>query len=176
MTPTLVWTKSGNNTRSVFPQTNRQDGFTLLELILVVSILALAATVIVPNLGALESRNFNAQIRQVNNLLNYARRLAVVNGQPSTATISVDPEAVAQPDSQIDFANQAGEWRSEGASIRFRDSTDQEIDIEGSLDIIFYPEGGSTGGTLLISNQNQRVSIDINPITGRISTDYADQL
>jgi general secretion pathway protein H len=155
----------------------KQRGFTLLEILLVLAILGLAATLIIPNIGSLESRSFNAQIRTVNSLLNYARRQAVVNGQPTAATVRVnrpgDAESTDAP-TQAELANQAGEWESPGATVRFRDSTDQIIDIEDELDIIFYPEGGSTGGTLLIGNDNQLVSVAIDPFTGRIETRYLD--
>ena len=42
---------------------HRQRGFTLLELILVMGIVALAAALIAPNLTGLDGRNFDAQLK-----------------------------------------------------------------------------------------------------------------
>ena len=60
-----------------------QRGFTLLELILVMGIVALAAALVTPNLTGLDSRNFDAQLRDLGSQLNYARRNAIVSGQVS---------------------------------------------------------------------------------------------
>jgi len=147
---------------------HRASGFTLLEIMLVLAILAMASILVVPNLGSLETRTFNAQVRQALSLLNYARRTAVVQGQPSSAIFyngSIDREAIPAA-----RAN-SGNWQAGAStSIRFRDSTDQEIEIEDLLEINFYPEGGSTGGTLLLQQDEQIVAIDIDPFTGRVTT------
>ena len=65
---------------------NLAAGFTLLELLLVLTIIGMAAILVMPNVGNLDARSFGAQTRQASSLLNYARRLAVVRGQPSTAS------------------------------------------------------------------------------------------
>ena len=65
------------------------SGFTLLEILLVMAIIAMASLILVPNMTGIESRTFGAQVREAQSLLNYARRLAVVSGQPSTASLFV---------------------------------------------------------------------------------------
>lgn len=155
-------------------------GFTLLELLLVLTILGMASVLVVPNLGGLESRTFNAQVRQATSLLNYARRIAVVSGQSSTVSfhaLGEDDEAESAADESNDLAanaNIVGEWNSTGLTLRFRDSTDREIDVEEKIEISFYPEGGSTGGTLLLRQGRQQVEIIIDPFSGRISTETLD--
>ena len=145
------------------------SGFTLIEIMLVLTILGMISILIVPNLGSLETRTFNAQVRQAMSLLNYARRSAVVQGQPSSALFyngNLDKDEIPQA------RTNSGNWQA-GAStqVRFRDSTDQEIDIEDFVEIKFYPEGGSTGGTLLLEQDEQVVAIEIDPFTGRITTE-----
>ena len=150
-------------------------GFTLLELLLVLSIIAMASILVVPNLGSLESRTFGAQVREAKSLLNYARRIAVVSGQPSTASFYVGRQDIDR-DSEISPARSSvGRWQSSGAAVRYRDSTDGEIEVEEKIEITFYPEGGSTGGTLLLSWEDQIVNIVVDPFTGRISTEYEEQ-
>lgn len=151
-------------------------GFTLLEIMLVMTIIGIASILIVPNVGNLESRTFAAQVRQVNSLLNYARRSAVVRGMPSTVSFLADASEDDQPDNPLGnpLANNIGQWQSAGIGLRFRDSTERELEIEEKIEITFYPEGGSTGGTLLLTQQEQLVAIVINPFTGRISTKYEE--
>ncbi len=165
-TPTSASTESSGKPGS------GSEGFTLLELLLVLSIIGLASALIIPNMGNLESRTFSAQVRQASALLNYARRIAVVQGQPSVASFYafVEEEDYSEPVP----ASSAGVWESNGAAIRYRDSADREVEIEEKIDITFYPEGGSTGGTLLMSLDEQRVRIVVDPFTGRVSTEWAD--
>lgn len=172
---------------------NSQAGFTLLEILLVLTIIGMASVLVVPNITNLESRTFDAQIRQANSLLNYARRIAVVKGQPAVASFFIGSDG-SQDNSQDPNADRntrkdeygvvqsiitpVGEWYSEGIALRFRDSSDSEVEIEERIDITFYPEGGSTGGTLLISladaAEDEVIAIEIDPFTGRINTISAD--
>ena len=150
----------------------RSAGFTLLELLLVLTIIAMASILVVPTLGGFEGRTFSAQVRQASSLLNYARRSAVVTGQPSTA--SFYPVLDEEEDVINRQSSSVGGWQSEGAELRFRDSTDRESEIRELIEITFYPEGGSTGGTLLLARGAQIVSIRIDPFTGRVVTEYEE--
>ena len=158
--------------RSRTPLTTTR-GFTLLEILLVLSIIGMASVLVVPNLTGLEARTFSAQLRQANSVLNYARRIAVVSGQSSTVSINADgAEELDEEDSASSAIEQniVGSWDSSGIQIRFRDSTEREVEIEDKIEITFYPEGGSTGGTLVFSQEEREASIIINPFTGRISS------
>ena len=150
-------------------------GFTLLELLLVLAIMAMASILVVPNIGNIESRTFSAQIRQATSLLNYARRIAVVRGHPSTASFYVGVEVRGDEQMTRSARDSVGRWDSFGTAVRYRDSTDREIDIDDIIEITFYPEGGSTGGTLLLSQGDRLVSIIVDPFTGRIATEYEEE-
>lgn len=153
------------------PGTATAAGFTLLELLLVLSIIGLGSLLLAPNVGNLEGRSFSAQARQAHSLLNHARRMAVVSGQPRTATFYA-------PDLELDERPRAarssvGVWEN-SAELRFRDSTEREEDIEDMLEVTFFPEGGSTGGTLLLQLDQQRAFLLIDPFTGRVDLEYDD--
>ena len=195
MTPTSVF-----KARQAAKQHPSQAGFTLLEILLVLTIIGMASILVVPNITNLESRNFDAQIRQANSLLNYARRIAVVKGQPAVASfiINLDENGDSIADrgrnkggnrSSRDSEHQGdhslnrritpvGKWHSEGIQIRYRDSSDREVEVEDRINITFYPEGGSTGGTLFISladaSDDESIAIEIDPFTGRINTISSD--
>lgn len=174
---TLVAIRRGSRTRPALARRSAQRGFTLLELLVVITIVAMASVLVVPNIGSLESRSFTAQIRQANTLLNYARRIAVVNGNPSAALFSASQQQTddeSEGESPELAQDIAGRWQSYGTALRFRDSTDQEIEIDEDFEIVFFPEGGSTGGTLIFQYEDQEVKIEIDPFTGRISTEYPE--
>lgn len=152
----------------------QQRGFTLLEIILVMAIIATASIFVVPNLGGLEARTFNTQVRQAHSLLNYARRTAVVSGQASTVNFNVIPldeqDSEDNEDGYSSLSNVVAQWQGAGIELRFRDSTDREVEIEESTEVTFYPEGGSTGGVLMFTIDDQRGVIDIDPFSGRVTT------
>lgn len=152
-------------------------GFTLLELLLVLTILGMASILVVPNLGSLDARTFSAQVRQATSLLNYSRRIAVVSGQPSTASffITSPDEEFAEDEQTPASRSSVGRWDSVGTRVTFRDSTDREIEVENKVEITFYPEGGSTGGTLVFGQEDILVNISVDPITGRVSTQTLDE-
>jgi prepilin-type N-terminal cleavage/methylation domain-containing protein len=90
MTPILACrTAASPNSRLITPK--QQRGFTLLEIILVLAIIATASVMVVSNLGGFEARTFSTQVRQAQSLLNYARRTAVISGQASTVSFNVLP-------------------------------------------------------------------------------------
>lgn len=163
---------SACNTHLATPGKSRQCGFTLLEIMLVVAIMALAAVIVIPSVGSLEARGFSAQVRQAHTLLNYARRTAVVSGQPaSVAFTTIDPALTedAEADEALQIARDSvGLWQYEDAELLFLSSTNQESEVEEVLEVSFYPEGGSTGGTLTFTQAQQTASIHIDPFTGRI--------
>jgi general secretion pathway protein H len=150
-----------------------QRGFTLLEILLVLTLIGMASVLIFPNVGNLDGRTFNIQVRQASSLLNHARRDAVVRGQPSTIRIYAHEE-LQQSDEILD-PNVVGSWFSEGIRIGFRDSTEQEDEIDENIDITFFPEGGSTGGTLLLAMEDREACIAIDPFTGRIKNECDDE-
>lgn len=150
----------------------RQRGFTLLEIMLVVAIMALAAVIVIPSVGSLEGRGFAAQVRHAQTLLNYARRTAVVSGQPTSVafTTLTPPESGDAPlEETLELARDSvGLWQNADAELVFLSSTDQESLVEELLEVSFYPEGGSTGGTLTFTQAQQSASIHIDPFTGRV--------
>ena len=146
----------------------RAAGFTLLEILLVLTILGVASVLVLPNLGSLDNRTFSAQVRQAVSLLNYARRNAIVQGLPSTASFYSESSLRDEIPASL---SSVGFWQATGATaLHFRDSTEQEDEVEELIEISFYPEGGSTGGALMLVQDAQRVTITIDPFTGRVTT------
>jgi len=138
----------------------------------VLTIIGMASILVVPNVGSLDSRSFNVQVRQANTLLNFARRSAVVQGQPASIEFlspSLDEEE------HIPSRSAVGTWRSGATRITFIDSTERETEVEDVLEISFYPEGGSTGGTLIFELDERKATIEIDPFSGRVSNEGEDE-
>ena len=70
MTPIFSYRTAGHS--SLAPEA----GFTLLEILLVLTLVSLAGLVLLPNMGRLDERTFEVRARQAVALLNQARRTA----------------------------------------------------------------------------------------------------
>ena len=159
-----------------------QLGFTLLELLLVLSILAMAASLLVPVLNTLDGPSFNAQVREANNLLNFARRNAVVTGQVVgiefilTEPIESD-ESGSGPNSNNNRSDDEAmmnstvlrQWQGHDIELWYEDDSNNTEEIEDKLLIEFFPEGGSTGGELLFRQGGRESLILIDPFSGRVT-------
>jgi len=146
-------------------------GFTLLELLLVLAMMAVAATLLLPNLGAIDNRQFDAQVRELQALLNNARRMAVVRGVDASVELLVEEPSTAE-DHTAPRSLIVGRWQPDNLVLRYsaeswqHDSTLAQQD--GRLLITFFPEGGSTGGRLQLSQDGREVQLLIDALTGRV--------
>ncbi|MDO8906995.1 MAG: prepilin-type N-terminal cleavage/methylation domain-containing protein [Pseudohongiella sp.] len=145
-------------------------GFTLLELLMVLGILAMMATLIGPGLNSLDSPSFNAQVREASSLLNYARRRSVVEGQ--MLRVEFVPAGVV-PESS-DSAGLAGRWVSTDMELWFAASTERSQRQESVVSVSFFPEGGSTGGELSFRQGVRQRILTVDPFSGRVSARNED--
>ena len=62
-------------------------------------------------------------------------------------------------------------WTARDLTLSYRDSTQQVTPVEEFIDITFFPEGGSTGGALILAQDNREVVISIDPFSGKVKTE-----
>jgi type II secretion system protein H len=67
-----------------------RGGFTLIEILAVVAILALVAAFVVPNLSGIRARALRAEARQIAAQLELARQRAIVTGVPHRLWLELD--------------------------------------------------------------------------------------
>ncbi|HWK55603.1 MAG TPA: GspH/FimT family pseudopilin [Hyphomicrobiales bacterium] len=157
------------------PQSASCHGFTLLELLVVCALIALTLTLVVPNISGIDSGSFRGQVRRAVATLAYARRAAVVQAMPITATFyqlqPQDPEYAAMRER---LARPEGEalWGTEDLTLKFQRDQNVEASAMPEVAVTFFPQGGSTGGVLTFADEQRTASIRIDPITGRIAIAY----
>ena len=130
-----------------------QAGFTLIEMIVVMVIMALVAgLVFVKQPWHSAGLNTEVTVRALTNALRLARSRAIA--QDRTVAVEV---------AQRGFAVDGG--------------TPWLLPAEQTLSpaqVIFTPDGGSTGATILITAASRRIAVDVNWLTGRVrSTELA---
>lgn len=137
------------------------NGFTLLELLAVLVILALVAAFVVPSLGRSTGTELEAATRTLAAGLRQARSDAVNRNREAALTLDVEKR---------EFRLTGDERVHElPESIRLELFTARsELESEQRGAIRFFSDGGSTGGRITISNDAGRRLVDVDWLTGRV--------
>jgi len=164
-----------------FQTHNRLSGFTLMELLIVMVIMVMATAIVIPRMTSGEIVILQAQVRDVMALLRYNRRSAIVQGNPQVVILT---QGQAE-ESNASSKQESGHWRSREVTLQWGDKSDSEKDVSDEQDdeddektykITFYPEGGSSGGELILTYKKKfKAKIKINPITGKVTSDIFEE-
>jgi general secretion pathway protein H len=145
-----------------------QRGFTLLELLVVLSIIVLGAGLIAPNIGLTDNSAFTADVRKAAATLSYARRLAIVQATPVTAQLHAGTGEAAEAGTALSEEQQQRYWHSELVQLSYQDDIQSNPERVDDIAITFFPQGGSTGGTVYFSRNQRSAVIRVSSVTGRI--------
>ncbi|GEM_PF-751932 len=147
-----------------FKKKNQLDkGFTLLELLVVMTIIGMMAVLIIPNLRSGQATLLRAQVREAVAVLKYARRSAIVEGKQKTVTFHEGKDV----DNSVS-KTKPGHWVSRGATLQWGEEDSDTNSDTANYQITFYPEGGNSGGVLILSYLKYKTKITVNPMTGKI--------
>jgi prepilin-type N-terminal cleavage/methylation domain-containing protein len=124
-------------------------GFTLIEILAVVAILALVAAFVVPNMGGFRRRALRAEAQQIAAQLELARQRAIVTGVPHRLWL------------ELDEAEYRLEWLSEDPEEVELAAAEPELDVNGNTPLSlaapparvfeYQPIPGNFGNLQLVS-------------------------
>ncbi|MCU7921984.1 MAG: prepilin-type N-terminal cleavage/methylation domain-containing protein [Candidatus Thiodiazotropha sp. (ex Dulcina madagascariensis)] len=149
----------------------RLRGFTLIELMLVLVVLALLVTLTPPLFEkAFPALKLKAAARDLAQEIRYVQQTAILTGRPMQVRFNLQTHAY-----QSDQVN-GGEVRALPEGIRFvtRDGPMPAEDRQ-RLILVFYPDGSSSGGLLLLDNGGRRFAITVDWLTSRVAVNEHDQ-
>ena len=150
-------------------------GFTLLELLVVLALILIGVALIVPNLSSTANSRFNAEVRQAVAILKYTRRVAIVEGSPRAARFFTLDERSADFTAQqqkLQAQRNPSDWISTGIALQFRSELNQRPESSNKIEVVFFPQGGSTGGVLGFASDDLHAEARVDALTGRISVAY----
>ena len=140
---------------------SNQRGFTLLELIVTLLVIALAVGLAVPTIGrSTEAVRVRAEVAGFSAILRHARERAIVTR--TAQAVVVDPAAhrvsrrVGGPDGDV------REMRV------LSDRLVIEADPPPALTVRFDPQGGSSGGDFRLATDGVVYRVTVDGLTGRV--------
>lgn len=139
-------------------------GFSLLELVMVMAVLAVAALVLLPRWNGRHDRALAANIASIQGALQQAKLQAMASGKPQT--FNWNPES-----RQWSVGPKSGQISANVQVIMTYGKRDSRV--PGPARIVFYPDGLSSGGTLQFSTHAQTTLLEVDWLTGQ--TRYAVQ-
>ncbi|WP_165782414.1 GspH/FimT family pseudopilin [Solilutibacter silvestris] len=140
----------------------QQQGFTLIEIVLVMALVALATALVASTI----SRNSGGQ-----RLRDAAQQIAMGLRQARTEAMR------SQLPQRFVLEPQQHRWAIVGRNARPLDP-DLEVTMESGRElaqnaqqgvIVFFPDGASTGGRVTLARNGQRWRSDVNWITGEVT-------
>ena len=138
-----------------------EGGFTLTEMLVVLGLVALVAAVSMPYARhSNDARELTAAARSVTAVLRDARTLALLNNRPTEVAVNVETLTVAGP---------SGHAVKLPLGTELLLTTDRERIGRASGGLSFFPDGGSTGGKLVLKRGTETREIAINWLTGTIA-------
>ncbi len=146
-------------------RSRRVSGFTFLEIIVVLLIVALGTLVVVPMIeGGFESREVRRAARQIASTMHFCRGEAVSLGAPQEMVIDAWENSI--------HTTSWGRW----AVLTDRAVIDEihggNVLGDGIVQILFFPNGSTSGADVLVSSRRDRrenrLVISLDPLIGTV--------
>ncbi len=145
------------------PRVQRAAGVTLLELLIVLTIIAFVTAVVVPTLGGgVSTADLKSATREVASGLRYARDQAIAKRVESLLVIDLDARTFSvPPDARLHKLPEKLELKLFTAQ---RDLVSEKVGA-----IRFFPDGGSNGGRITLAAGERKFDVDVDWLTGRVA-------
>jgi general secretion pathway protein H len=145
--------------------TSRSQGFTLLEVLLVCVMLALAAGLTAAYLTDSDQKKFTVNLGQISAHLRNARRQAIITGaERDVLFATADPEQES-PDAP---PPEPPDWIDREMQLHFAETLDDPLEELSEVELVFFPMGSSTGGLIQLSDGERDAFLYVDPLTGKL--------
>lgn len=134
-------------------------GFTLLEVMVVLTILALTLSLVVPALTRSVSPSLDDVAQDISTGIRQARNAALATQQATTFVIDLQRHA---------YEIRSGEKKTIPKDVLLRASVASNEVLGKSVAFRFFPDGSSTGGTLSLTLGDASLAVEVDWLTGRV--------
>ncbi|UTW12180.1 GspH/FimT family pseudopilin [Marinobacterium rhizophilum] len=154
-----------------------QAGFTLLELLVVLVLATLMLSLVVPRFAAVvPGVELKSTAQKTASLLRYARSRAMAESR--LIALSLDRQThglrLSGRDEPVPLPDTLSLSLSDAGGLALGNEILMPLDLGASApapSIRFYPDGGSSGGSLLLSGPSGRYRIEVDWLTGGVHID-----
>ncbi|MCK5237591.1 MAG: prepilin-type N-terminal cleavage/methylation domain-containing protein [Deltaproteobacteria bacterium] len=160
-------------------QTASSAGFTLIELILVVTLIGLMATLVVPKIPFTDNYALKTDTRRLSSLIHLLDEVSTTTKQYISVSIEAGAREVKISSSKdgFEFKEATGDripaefkLSSKAAFAAIRSSGLGTV-TDGEVTLIFNPLVGAEPFGILIERGTMRTLVSYNPYSGRVETD-----
>jgi len=154
---------SATRDRSEISERAASAGVTLLELLIVLSIMAIVAALVVPMFGSsVSTGELKSAAREVAAGLRFARSEAVATRQETRVMLDLEHRTFQiERDARIHALPPRIELKLFSAQ---RDLVGETVGA-----IRFFPDGGSNGGRVTLAAGERKYDVDVDWLTGRVA-------
>ncbi len=140
----------------------RTSGFTLIELLVVLAVIAFMLAIVPPLFDkGLGGASLKAAARGIAGTLRQARSEAITRNREITFTINVEGR-------RYGVGDRTGGVVPAEAEISLFTAQSERIDATTG-NIRFFPNGGSTGGRVSLSDDKRQYHVSVDWLTGQVS-------
>lgn len=136
----------------------RQAGLTLLELLATITILVILATTLPVVLSSGAPRHEDS-VRTVVGVLRQARAEALQSGEPAAVMIDVVGRRIGVAESLLELPKSV---------ILSAETAEEARGADGLPAILFFPDGGATGGAVTVKTPGRITEIGVRWLTGEV--------
>jgi len=165
-------------TSTINAQRNRREGYTLIEVLVVVTIIGLAGAIIVPQMLAAGTLGVQAAARMVISDILYAQNEAIA--QQDDRSVAFDESNNRYQINDASGSPISASWQAGNSSSnyiidlandsRFSGVTLENVDFNGTNTLTFDALGApSSGGTLELVFNGNRYRVAVAAFTGRVT-------
>ena len=152
-----------NDSRLPIPDSRHHRGFTLLEMMAVLILIAIAVTAVSMTVAkSLESAKVNAVSRDLAAALRHTRGQAIVTGKQQVITFNLRDWTYTVP-------KRPAKKLPDGMELRVRTAAEEQVDAD-TWGLRFYPDGSSTGGRITVIRGQRQWQINVSWLTGEVRT------
>lgn len=171
-----MWNLDSDKSEFRNPKSEIQRGFTLLELVVVVTIMGVAFSLVLPALGrGLRQWRLQGAVREIVTLMKFTRNQAVSRRVPLQVILDRSRHVYWLDNADTPVLSDPHQAEEKGirlsalpAGLRFGEATVGGLRVQDrQVGIPFFPRGGSTGGEVqVLDDRGKGYRIRVDPMTG----------
>lgn len=140
---------------------NSNKGITLIELILVISILSISAALIFPSFSVFETTKLKADAKKIASILRYLNESAITTKETASLKIDLKKKLLIYSDTE-------GKKEELFETIRSAELQSKGMLSDGEITLFFYHSGAVENINIYLSDKKSNLIVTLNHLSGRV--------